>query len=326
VNKAKKEGELKLLSGLDPNVYKHMIASFKKKYPSIDVEMQEITGTDGAQRFVMELKAGGTVDFDAAHASTDFYPEYPPFAKKFAILGMAQSGVLNIPPQMVDPKHRTTVALGSAIEVAAYNKKLIAADKVPDRWEDFLKPEFKGRKFVADIRPHLFASFPACPEQGLGLEWALKFARRLRDQEPIWFRGHSRALSALLAGEYPLHMATHYQSISRAMSKDPTGALQLKIIEPVPLRLQNLELVLASAAHPYVALLFIEHQASPEGQDIIDKYEPLVGSIYSPGSDLARTLSRKILCLNGFDTFHQSNKWMAMAVEAFGFPKPEKKR
>jgi hypothetical protein len=70
--------------------------------------------------------------------------------------------------------------------------------------------------------------------------------------------------------------------------------------------------------------LFIEQQASPEGQNIVDKYEPLVGSIYWPGSDLARTLGGKKLCLNGFDTFHQSNKWMAIAVEALGFPKPRR--
>ncbi len=326
VAKAKQEGRVSVLSGLDPDVYPHMMESFKKKYPFIEVEMREITGTDAAQRFVTELKAGSSTDFDTAHASTDFYPEYPPFAKKFDILGMAEQGILSIPPKMVDPKYRSIVAMGSAIEVPAYNKKLISPDQVPDKWEDFLKPEFKGRKFIADIRPHAFAAFPACPDQGLGLEWTMKLARGLRDQQPIWFRGHSRALSAILAGEYSLHFATHYQSIKRSMGKDPTGTLQLKIVEPVPVRLQNLELVLASAVHPYASLLLMEHEASPEGQDIIDKYEPLVGSIYSPGSDLARTLKGKNLCVNGFDTFHNSSKWMAMAVEAFGFPKAEKRR
>ena len=94
VTKAKKEGKVKFFSGLDADVYPHMVASFKKKHPSIDVEMHEITGPDAARRFVLEMKAGGAIDFDSAHASTDFYPEYPPFAKKFDILGMAQSGVL----------------------------------------------------------------------------------------------------------------------------------------------------------------------------------------------------------------------------------------
>ena len=58
VAKAKKEGRVKALTGLDPETFPHMIESFKKKYPFINVEMVEITGPDAAQRFLMELKAG----------------------------------------------------------------------------------------------------------------------------------------------------------------------------------------------------------------------------------------------------------------------------
>jgi ABC-type Fe3+ transport system substrate-binding protein len=324
VAKAKKEGAVTVLSGLDPSVYSGMLAGFRKKYPFLKIEMVEITGPDSAQRFIMELKSGSRNDFDVAHASTEFYPEYVPFAKKFDLLGMAELGVLRIPPKMVDPKHRAIAALGSAVSVVAYNKNLIPSDKVPNRWEDFLRPEFKGRKFLVDMRPHAFAAYPACPQEGLGLEWMLKYARGLRDQNPIWSRGHSRALSSILAGEYAIHSGTHYQSVMRAMAKDPTGALQFKMVEPVPVRLTQLELVLASAQHPYAALLFMEHEASPEGQDIIDKQD-FVGSIFYPESNMSKTIQGKKLCINGFADFHNSSKWMAMAVEAFGFPKESTK-
>jgi ABC-type Fe3+ transport system substrate-binding protein len=324
VAKAKKEGALKVLSGLDPSVYSSMMAGFRKKYPFLKIDMAEITGPDSAQRFIMELKSGGRNDFDMVHASTEFYPEYIPFAKKFDLLGMAEHRVLRIPTKMIDPKQRAFAALGSALSVVAYNKNLIPPDKVPNRWEDFLNPEFKGRKFLVDMRPHAFAAFPACPQEGLGLEWMLKYAKGLRDQNPIWSRGHSRAISSLLAGEYAIHSGTHYHSLVRAMAKDPTGALQFKMVEPVPVRLTQLELVLASAAHPYAALLYLEHEASPEGQDIIDK-RLFVGSIFYPGSNMAKTIQGKKLCINGFADFHNSDKWMAMAVEAFGFPKESTK-
>jgi iron(III) transport system substrate-binding protein len=320
IAKAKQEGSVKVLSGLDPSVYSSIMEGFKKKYPFLKVEMLEITGPDSAQRFIMELKSGSRNDFDVAHASTEFYPEYIPFAKKFDLLGMAESGVLRIPPKMIDPKHRTFAALGSALSVVAYNKNLISPDKVPNRWDDFLKPEFKGRKFLVDMRPHPFAAYPACPQEGLGLEWMLKYARGLRDQNPIWSRGHSRALSSIQAGEYGIHSGTHYQSIMRAMAKDPTGALQLKMVEPVPVRLTALEHVLATAQHPYAAMLFMEHEASPEGQEVIDKQD-FIGSIFYPASNMSKTIQGKKLCINGFADFHNSNKWMAMAVEAFGFPK-----
>jgi ABC-type Fe3+ transport system substrate-binding protein len=322
---AKKEGRLRVLSGFESAVRSRMVSSFKRKYPFSDVEIDETGGgPEAAQRHILELQAGRGKKHDIVNASTDFYPQYFPFAKKFDILGMAQHGVLGIPPKMVDPKNRSVVALGSVVHAIAYNKRLIAPEKVPDKWEDFLKPEFKGGKFIVEMRPHIFAAFPACPEQGLGLEWALRFATRLRDQEPVWLRGYARAHTAMIAGEHALHSGTLYQNAVRSMEQDQTGSFQIKIIEPVPVRLSPTYVILASASNPYTALLFLEHEASPEGQEIIDKYEPLRGSIYSPGSVLAKLVERKKVCVNSFETFHHSSEWMAKAVEAFGFPKATK--
>ena len=325
VAKARKEGRVKSLSSLENDVHPHLIESFRKKYPFLVVEMVDIQGPDAAQRFVMEMKAGTVREWDIANVSTDFYPEYPPFAKKFDILGMAEHGILKISPKMIDPQHRNFVSLTTGISVPVYNKNLISEEKVPNRWEDFLKPEFKGKKFLVDLRPHVFAAFPACPKEGLGPEWTMKLARGLRDQEPVWFRGNSRGISAIQSGEYSLHFAIHYQSVVRAMQKDRAGALQLKIIEPVPVRDSSFETILSSAPHPYAALLLLEHEASPEGQNLVDKYYPQVASVHSPGSHLSRLLKGKKLCVNDFETFHNSAKWMAQAVEAFGFPKAEGK-
>jgi hypothetical protein len=101
VAKAKKEAMVKVLSGLNPGAYPSMMASFRKKYPFLKIELGEITGPDSAQRFIMELKSGSGIDFDVVHAATEFYPEYAPFAKKFDLLGMAEHGVLRIPPPMI---------------------------------------------------------------------------------------------------------------------------------------------------------------------------------------------------------------------------------
>jgi hypothetical protein len=113
VANAKKEGAIKILSGLDPAAYSPMMASFKRKYPYLKIDMVEVTGPDGAHRFIMELKSGARNDYDVVHASTEFYPEYVPFAKP-DLLGMAEKVVLRIPPKMIDPKQRSFAALGSA--------------------------------------------------------------------------------------------------------------------------------------------------------------------------------------------------------------------
>ena len=55
-----------------------------------------------------------------------------------------------------------------------YNKNLIAREKTPETWEDYLKPEFKGKKIMLDIRPtEIAALVPAW-----GLEKTLDFARK----------------------------------------------------------------------------------------------------------------------------------------------------
>lgn len=111
VAKAKKEGKVRVMSSLEPRVFSPMIASFKKKYPFIEAEMTEITGTEAAQRFLLDVKGGGNPDVDLIHVSSDFYEEWRPFGKKFDILGMAQNGVLSVPPKMVDPQNRNIVGL-----------------------------------------------------------------------------------------------------------------------------------------------------------------------------------------------------------------------
>ena len=57
VAKAKKEGRLRALSSLDPGSFKPMADSFKKKYPFIDIQIHEITGTEAIQRHLLELKS-----------------------------------------------------------------------------------------------------------------------------------------------------------------------------------------------------------------------------------------------------------------------------
>ena len=317
---AKKEGKVRALGSLSPSTYKQMIGAFKKRYPFIsEVYMEEITGTDAPQRFLLELKAGRITDWDAFDMAPDYYPEYLPYVKKFDVLGMATQKVLAIPPPMVDPKNLNIVSVASSIHVVAYNKKLLSDEKVPSKWEDFLKPEFKGKKFMADIRPQGFAALAA----GLGEKWTLEYAAKIAAQDPVWVRGQSRPLSSMIAGEQALLHLAYYHSCMRSAKKDPSGALVCRVIEPVPVRLQEFAALASSAPHPYAALLWIEFQASPEGQAIIDEYEPLNSSIYASGSALAKTTQGKKLSVNGWDTLNNTSRWQQMVFKTFGFPKAE---
>lgn len=319
--RAKKEGRVRVLSSLDPDSFKPMMESFKKKYPFLEIRMDDLTGTEGYQRFLLELKAGTVKDFDTAEAGSDFYNESASHAAKFDILGMAEHGILTINPKMVDPNYRNMVSVATTACAIAYNRDRLAAEKVPQKWEDFLKPEFKGRKFVADIRPQCMAAMMA----GMGEEWVLKYARQIKEQEPVWVRGNARVMTAIAIGDQTLHQMTFWNSCMREARKNPGKSLACKIIEPVPVYMRETQYIIQSAPHPHAALLLIEHMASPEGQRVIDEHEPVKSNLYADG-EIAKLVKGKKVIVNDYRTFQNTPQWMKMVAEAYGFPRAEKVR
>ena len=318
---AKKEGQLSVQTFLEGDAQKAMTEAFKKKYPFIQqVSADNIGGVDEYRRFVPEMKLG-RARYDTVHISNQVYAEYPPHLKKFDILGMAEQSVLAIPPKVVDSNHRTIVAKGTQIAVAAYNKKAIGTQKLPTQWEDFLKPEYRGRKFVADLRPLSVANLVPI----WGLEKTLDYSRKLAAQKPVWNRGSTRILTSLAAGEYPLVMGVNLGSAMDVQTKDPTKNLEYLILEPVPVRFGAADGILNTAAHPYAGLLWLEFQLSTEGQEILDRYGPADGSAFIPGSIQGKLLRGKTLSVLSWDLHQNLDDWAQKIVEAYGFPVADKK-
>jgi len=266
------------------------------------------------------LKAGTLKDWDILHASEDSYEDFAANAMKIDVLGMAEQGVLRINPKMIDPENRAVVAVASAMCATAYNRSLLPSDRVPNRFEDMLKPEFKGKKLVVDIRPHCMASLMVAQ----GEEWVVNYARKIKEQDPVWVRGNTRALTSISVGEFTMHQVTNYHSCLRAAQKDKSKNLVCKVIEPVPLRIQETDFVAKIATNVNAALLFLEHEASPEGQKILDEIEPMKSSIFTPGL-VSKAVQGKKYSLNDFRTYPKTQGWMKMIIEAYGFPKAERR-
>ena len=322
IAKAKEEGRLEVLTFLENEAKKAMTDAFKRKYPFIqDISAESIGGTDEYQRFILEMKAGRAKRWDTVHISNQVYSDYPPYLKKLDILGMAEQGVLNIPPPIIDSNNRNIVSKGTQVAVAAYNKKLISADKVPTTWEGFLKPEFAGRKFVVDVRPLSVANLvPAW-----GIERVVEFAKKIAEQKPVWVRG-SRTLASVALGEYSVFMGLNISSVLEAQAKDPTRSLEVQFLEPVPVRFGSADGVFGTTSRPHAALLWLEFQVSPEGQEILDKYGPADGSVFVAGSLLHKMIRGKPLSSLSWDLQKNLDQWVKKIVEAYGFPTAEKGR
>ena len=317
IAKAKKEGRLRVLTSLEIESLKPVSEAFKKKYPFIDLRAEEISGTDTYQRVILEMKAGTASGWDVNYLTTDYYDDYFPYLKKFDVLGMAQHGVLQIPTGMIDPTNRNIISYTTNTQIVAYNKKMIADANLPNTWEDFLKPEFKGKKFVVDIRPQEVANLvPAW-----GLEKTLQFARAIAAQNPIWIRGHSRTIAAMAAGEYAMLLGANLNATKRAMDKDRMGVLNYKVVEPVPIRIADHEAVYVKAASPYAGLLWLEFIGGPETQSIINRDHK--GSVFFPGTTPYQLTQGKKVSLVAWEHAPQLEELQKKVFEAYGFPKAE---
>jgi hypothetical protein len=153
VARAQKERGLSVVANLENQTIKAFIAAFKKKYPFIDkISIEPTTGTEAAHRIVLGLQAK-TVKADAIHILVAFREEYTAHLWRVDLLGMAKQRVLEIPPPMIDQKYRNAVAIQHHFQPTAYNSQLVVPDLLPKTWEDFLRPELKGKKFALDVRP-----------------------------------------------------------------------------------------------------------------------------------------------------------------------------
>ena len=113
--------------------------------------------------------------------------------------------------------------------------------------------------------------------------------------------------------------------LKRAQEKDKAGVLAYKVVEPVPTRLvPRADGILATADHSHAALLWVEFQASPEAQKIIDDYGPTQASILSPGSFIEREVRGKQLSIVDWSHAQKLDEYSAEMVKAYGFPKSEK--
>ena len=107
-----------------------------------------------------------------------------------------------------------------------------------------------------------------------------------------------------------MHQLSNYHSCVRAAQKDKSKNLVCKIVEPVSIRIQEPDFVVKSAANVSSALLFLEHQASPEDKKVLDEIEPMKSSsLFGPGQ-VSKTVQGKKISLNDFRTYHKTQSWI----------------
>lgn len=313
VEAAKQEGSLNILTTFTEPSYSAFKKDLQKLYPFLNVKFSEGTGED-AQKIILELQSGQNSNDSVYFDNGVKFNDYLPFVNDIDLLKLAKAGVVKIPDQLIDAAHPDIISAGSGVACLVINPKLLKPEDAPKTWDDLLDPAFHG-KMLMDVKPSGFASLVPL----WGIDKVLDFAKKIKDTKPVWVRGDTESLTRLAAGEYALKPFANYHSAFRIQQKQPDN-IQMITIEPIPVRITQIEFIRKGAAHPNAALLYDEYLATPAAQKIIDENEPRQSSIYTPGSALAELVKGKQTSVVSFDGYDQLSGWADQIVKAWGFP------
>jgi iron(III) transport system substrate-binding protein len=300
--------------------------------PGIDELVKLFTATYGIKavgqdvgqsdsRILLEIKAG-TNKSDILHMEEELgLDNYYPHLYKMDILGMAEKKVIDLPVKMVNPKQPNATALGSALAGVSYNSKLLPPGFVIKSYEDLLDPRLKNGQIWVDVSQ---ASGLAALFVVWGKDKVIDYTTKLADQKPIWTTGATRSITSMAAGEYAAGSLNHYHSVIRVRDQRKAPHINAVLLEPVPVRLNNIWGINEKSTMPASAALFIEFAASDKVQEIFDREGPIKGSVFKTGSLPNKLVEGKKIAFVGWDDVDEIEPMQKRIFESWKFPTAKK--
>ncbi len=257
IERARQEGTLVLYTSLATSESVPLTQAFEKKY-GVKVQLWRSLSDAVVQRALNEARARRhNVDVVETNG-----PELEALARERVTARFFSPHIADIPAWGV-PAHRMWVSDRVDFFVVAYNTAKVRREELPETYEGFLDPKWKGRIGIEATDQEWLA--------GLAKHWgekrALDFFRKLVAMKPDVRKGHVLLAELVAAGEVPVGL-TNYASNAASMKKREKP-IDWKPVEPVVGRPQAIGLA-ANAPHPNAALLFADFVLSPEGQRLFD--------------------------------------------------------
>ncbi len=319
VKAAKAEtGTLQLTIALTQPGIDELVKLFTATY-GIKAVGQDVGQSDS--RILLEIKAG-TNKSDILHMEEELgLDNYYPHLYKMNLLGMAEKSVINLPVKMINPKQPNAVALGSALAGVSYNSKLLPPGFVIKSYEDLLDPKLKNGQIWVDVSQ---ASGLAALFVVWGKDKVIDYTTKLAEQKPVWTTGATRSITAMAAGEYAAGSLNHYHSVIRVRDQRKAPHINAVLLEPVPVRLNNIWGINAKSTMPASAALFIEFAASAKAQEVFDREGPIKASVFVPGSLPNKLVEGKKIAFVGWDDVDEIEPMQKRIFEFVEVPGREK--
>ena len=252
--------ENKLVLYHSPNVpdTQKILAGFRKKYPSIEVETYRASGEKLIQKITTESRAGKNLA--DAYLLSGF--------QTWLLKGMGMLLPYSSPERekvlaaLKDPGGYWTGVYWN-LEVLAYNTKMVRSAEVPKTWEDLIAPRWESQIALEEEDVDWYTAIL----QLMGEEKGKDFMRRLAAQHLQIRTGHTLLAQLIGAGEFALAPTIR---VHQAETMKIKGApIEWTAIEPLAPNPPISVSIPKTTSHLNTARLFTDFVLSREGQTII---------------------------------------------------------
>jgi iron(III) transport system substrate-binding protein len=299
---AKEEGKVIIYAGTEPQPYMDAVRSYFGENYSIGVEFVKLRAMELWARIRAEAAAGKIMgDYHMSGSPVNRgvamegdYEYYVPLVTK-------EPGVTWHIDPLLDKDEK--VYGGGAFPIAVYpdpngvviNTRLIPAEKVPQSFEDFLDPFYRGKLAFQD---------PTVPGPGnlffmyMDKLYGGSYLNRLKEQNVTLERSYPIGIRAVAAGEYLMYIGVAARMV-KGMEEAPIELVYPEGVVPSITMVG----ILKGCPHPNAARLYMNFALSKDGQEIAAKYgdrTPIRGDVKNV-AEVADLTGRKILPLFSFE-------------------------
>jgi iron(III) transport system substrate-binding protein len=266
---AKREGQFTLYTS--HTWFRTFVKEFEKKYPFVKASEWRNDSKNVIRKVFEEAKAGRVL-VDVVETTADgmgimkreglFQEYYSPEARHYPneLRPRGKNGFFYL------PNRETYNSLG-------FNTKVIPAASAPRTLRDLVDPKWKGKMAITNTTTGVRWVGNALETQGR--EYLDKMAEQdvtIQDMAP------AALINLVASGEVPLSPTIFDANVTIAKQKG--APVEWRPLEPVVTTVGSAALV-AKAANPHTALLFIDYLLSKDGQQLIMK-----GGLWSPREDV----------------------------------------
>ncbi len=269
VEGAKREGQFTLYTS--HTWFKTFVKEFEKKYPFVRASEWRNDSKNIIRKVIEEVKAGRVLA-DIVETTSDglgvlkregLFQEYNSPEARFypsELKPRGKNGFFYL------PNRETYNSLG-------FNTKSIPPANAPRSLKDLADPKWKGKMAITSTTTG--ARWVGNALESLGRE----FLDKLADQDvSVQDMAPAALINLVVSGEIPLSPTIFDANVTLAKQKG--APVEWRPLEPVVTTVGSAAL-LAKAANPHTALLFIDYLLSKEGQQLIMK-----GGLWSPREDV----------------------------------------